>query len=104
MLYVAKDKANTESAWPAYSSVTKLSRPPAFAQSVETGSAHELLSDAWLAEGADFRRIFDNRLQYVLGHMNHHIHPVHNPETGERRPLKSCMKKGQPTICKGGFL
>ena len=35
--------------------------------------------------------------------MDHHIHPVLNPETGERQPLHSCCKKGSPNICKSGF-
>ena len=35
--------------------------------------------------------------------MNHHIHPVSNPNTGERRPLRSCCKKDAPNTCKSGF-
>ena len=43
------------------------------------------------------------RLQHVLSHMNHHIHPVVDANTGERRPLKSCQAKNRPKECKAGF-
>ena len=43
--------------------------------------------------------------------MNHHIHPLENAETGERRSLPSCRPKGaghskkakDSNACKGGF-
>ena len=45
---------------------------------------------------------YHKRLQHVLSHMNHHIHPL-NPATGERKPLKSCCRKDKPNECKGDF-
>ena len=38
-----------------------------------------------------------------MAHMNHHIHPLVNPATGERRPLGSCIPKGKKTGCRGNF-
>jgi hypothetical protein len=58
---------------------------------------------AWRAEETEWRSKRDTRLQHVLAHMNHHIHPVVNFETGERRPLTSCQPKHRPKECKGGF-
>ena len=43
------------------------------------------------------------RLQHVLARMNYHIHPVCNPETGERKPLKSCLPKGKKKGCRSNF-
>ena len=60
-------------------------------------------SAEWLEEGQIWKRQYDERLQYVMAHMNHHIHPVTNVLTGERRPLRSCCKRDAPNVCKGGF-
>ena len=56
-----------------------------------------------MEEGVRWKQQYDERLQYVQSRMNHHIHPISNPSTGERRPLRSCCKKGAPNVCKGGF-
>ena len=47
--------------------------------------------------------MYETRLQHALSRMNHHIHPVVNAETGERRPLPSCQPKGKPKQCKADF-
>ena len=62
-----------------------------------------LKSAGWEEEGKVWKQEYERRLQYVQAHMNHHIHPVVNPATGERRPLRSCCKKGSPNVCKGDF-
>ena len=35
--------------------------------------------------------------------MNHHIHPLADAVSGERRLLSSCRSKSKPNTCKGGF-
>ena len=62
-----------------------------------------LNSEAWLADGKKWKTSYDKRLQYIMSHMNHHIHPIVDQETGERQPLHSCCKKDAPKNCKGGF-
>ena len=47
-------------------------------------------------------KLYNERLQFVQSRMNHHVHPVANAATGERRPLHSCCKKCQPKLCKAG--
>ena len=111
-----EDKSKIEAAWPAYAQNFSLSRPPAslFEHAAETQNltpthhtrqvdgATVLLSPAWLAEGTMWAEHYNHRLQHVLSHMNHHIHPL-NQATGERKPLKSCCRKDRPHECKGGF-
>ena len=67
----------------------------------ETGMAEAL--QQWEAEGAAWKAKRETRLQHVLSHMNHHVHPLVNAETGERKPLASCQPKSRPNECKSGF-
>ena len=88
-------------AWPAFADDQQLSRLPKFFWDASASSNEE-----WLQH-------FQSRLQHSLGRMNHHIHPLVNPEddptTGERRSLQSCRpksKKGKKCdgqYCKSGF-
>ena len=48
-------------------------------------------------------RNYKERLQHIMAHMNHHIHPLVNPDTGERRPLRSCIPKGKTSGCRSNF-
>ena len=101
-----KERDSIEAEWPAYRKEKALSKPPCNcvpSSKCSLENPHPLNSEAWLAEGREWKKSFDARLQYVMSHMNHHIHPVVNLHTGERRPLKSCCKKGAPKLCKGGF-
>ena len=94
-------RSQVEKAWPAFADDRQLSRLPKFFWDASRSSNEE-----WLQQ-------FQSRLQHSLGRMNHHIHPLVNPEDdptkGERRSLQSCrpkMKKGKKTdgqYCKSGF-
>ncbi len=66
-------------------------------------SPQQFYTSAWLQEGAAWEKQYQERLQHTLSRMNHHIHPVVNAETGERRPLKSCTTPSKPKDCRGGF-
>mgnify|MGYP006907235490 CR=1 FL=1 len=80
-----QSRAQLEKAWPAYANDLSLSRLPQFFWTASAASGEE-----WL-------RQYPNRSQHALSHMNHHIHPLINPEddpsTGERRSLQSCRPK-----------
>ena len=99
-----KERDDIEKTWPAYVQDKSLSRPPDFlVRDFDANVADSnLLSSARLQEGATWKALYDARLQHVLSHMNHHIHPL-NVESGERKPLRSCCRKDRPKECKGGF-
>ena len=89
------DRESIESAWPAFAQDRQLSRPPAWIHaSVEhsTWDASHFLRGEFQQEGRDWKRKYNDRLQHVMSHMNHHIHPL-DPKSGKRRPLRSCCKK-----------
>ena len=106
-------RADIECRWPAYATDRVLSRPPAHVWSsaaklnekhlLTTQSASNWNLDAWQKEGQLWAQKNDARLQHVLGHMNHHVHPLVNDKTGERKPLGACQPKGRPKECKHGF-
>ena len=103
-----KAQQDIENRWPAYADDTKLSRPPPYVWKARRANPpqHILNTDSidtWLSEGAEWRQRYDSRLQHVLAHMNHHIHPVCDEDTGERQPLQSCRRKDKPKECKAGF-
>ena len=97
-----RERSRVEKAWPAYAKDPTLSRLPSFFWSARA------------APGEEWLRQYGSRLQHALSHMNHHIHPLldpeGDPETGERRSLQSCRpkaKKGKTgdatQACKSGF-
>ena len=96
-----RSRSQVEKAWPAFADDQELSRLPKFFWDASASSNEE-----WLQQ-------FQSRLQHSLGRMNHHIHPLVNPEddptTGERRSLQSCRpkskkgKKSDGQHCKSGF-
>lgn len=45
------------------------------------------------AEAAAYMKQYRKSCQYVLSHINHHIHPK-DSKTGERVPLNACISKG----------
>ena len=121
----SKDKI--EQQWPAYASDNALSRLPAvfwpavFSRSSEVGPGHSAtVSGSAQAregraqrnpgsaqecsedDGRDWILHFNRRLQHVLSHFNHHIHPRVAPGSDERRPLSSCLGKGK-LVCKSDF-
>ena len=101
-----QERSNIESEWPEYKHELALCKPPQHmnkSYGLCPVDALPLNSDAWKAEGEQWKESYNMRLQYVMSRMNHHIHPIVNHDTGERRPLHSCCKKGAPKICKGGF-
>ena len=91
-----------EKTWPAYSKDQSLARLPEFFWTEQ------------LASGEVWKNMYEQRLQHALSCMNHHIHPLVDPNadpmTGERRSLTSCRPKKSKsrnpearTACKGGF-
>ena len=101
-----QEQSKIESEWPEYKKEYALCKPPQHmikSHGLCPVDALPLNSEAWKAEGEQWKIFWNTRLQYVMSRMNHHIHPIVNQDTGERRPLHSCCKKGAPKICKGGF-
>lgn len=115
-----QERSNIEQSWPAYAMDQYLSRPPAYMwkqTAASTTSPWALSCDfmseraahcvddvqAWRSEGQEWLRQRAQRVQHVLSRMNHHIHPVVDEHTGERRPLASCTPKDRPKECKSGF-
>ena len=101
-----EERPEIEQAWPAYARDRTLSRPPAWAfdaapPMLDTSAADS--GSAWLQEGDAYTQQFNTRLQHTMSRMNHHIHPLVNDETGERRPLRSCTTSGKPKECRGNF-
>ena len=101
------ERDSLETAWPAYALETKLCVAPDFAfTKCEPGSNCEHCSgteEETSKDAAQWKHSYNTRLQYVMSRKNHHIHPVVNHATGERKPLASCRKKGKPNECKSGF-
>ena len=103
-----KQRDEIEQAWPAYAQDTTLARPPAYAwESLQKQCPHTLEKstdfEAWKEEGLQWINRSNERLQHVLSHMNHHIHPLKLDGSGERRLLDGCKNKSNPNVCKGGF-
>ena len=112
-------RTDIEEQWPAYANEYDLSRPPAYVwpqtddqqddHLLEAGCSRTPTTDIamnvqnCIAAGKAWLEKHHARLQKTLSHMNHHVHPVMNSETGERRPLKSCQPKDRPKECKAGF-
>ena len=102
------ERVGIEKAWPAFSEDYALNRAPSYVWQGLRGASPAVLSEtvnmsAWYAEGKAYRQKSEERLQYVMARMNHHIHPIVDATTGERRPLPSCQPKGKPKECKSGF-
>ena len=100
-----KERPTIERTWPAFATDMPLSRPPAWAGDYQPPSV--LSQDDMLSEGMTCNKQYEERLQHALSRMNHHIHPLCNPEddmeTGERRPLSSCTTKAKPKVCRSDF-
>jgi hypothetical protein len=98
-----------ETSWPAYATDDSLARLSAelWADTAGTTSPHIFRQDfereAWAIDAAIWLARYDARLQHALLHMNHHVHPLVNEETGERRVLQSCRPKDKRNECKSGF-
>ena len=101
-----RERDAIEQSWPAFASDASLSRAPAWAfdlPSVDVLHSLQLFGSEWLQEGLAWERQYKERLQHTSSRMNHHIHPICNSETGERRPLASCTTKAKPKICRSDF-
>ena len=101
-------RAEIEKAWPAYASDTFLCGPPDYAWgSLQPTCPRALGSDvdmeAWAQDGSSWLAKRKDRVQHVLSHMNHHIHPLKDDGSGERKLLAGCKNKNNPNVCKGGF-
>ena len=98
------ERSNIEAEWPAYKIETALGKPPSACKPCYGHCPENLAplsSRARLAVGHVWKSSYDKRLQYVMSHMTHHMHPVVDHETGESQPLKSCCKKAVVKICEG---
>ena len=101
-------RMDIEKAWPAFASDYSLNRAPAYAwESLHTNAADVLQSGvdlpAWHEDGRAWLTVHEKRLQFVMARMNHHIHPLVGGNSEERRPLASCLAKGNKKDCKSGF-
>ena len=92
-----QERTDIEAAWPEYKNEFALCRPP----QTKTRSGLcpvdtiRLKSESWISEGEQWKKAYNGRLQFVMSRMNHHIHPIVNEDTGERRPLhSSCQLLG----------
>ena len=86
------EHAQIEKAWPAYATDFSLCRPPAYMWETLNGRPSPHLHEtsdvgAWTQEGVQWLAKRDARLQHVLSRMNHHIHPLVDEATGQRRPF-----------------
>ena len=48
---------------------------------------------------AALEALYKDRLQKTLAHFNHHVHPLVNEATGDRRVLSSCRPKTKDNVC-----
>ena len=101
-------RASIERDWPTYASDFSLCRGPSYAwQCLRSDSPAHISQttcvEEWRGEGKSWLQTRNQRVQHVLAHMNHHIHPVVNADTGERKILPGCRSKSKPNLCKGGF-
>ena len=97
------ERTSIEKAWPAYTEDHSLCQIPSFLNFRPDCNAFLVSSEEWKFEGKHWRNFYDMRHQHVMARMNHHIHPVIDEQTGERRILNACRTKGKNTICKFGF-
>ena len=107
----AEGSADTSAGlWPSQRATRELAReagtePDAF---VDAGIANRMQAETvmaealhqWEAEGAAWKAKRETRLQHVLSHMNHHVHPLVNAETGERKRRHLASPKAAPTSAK----
>ena len=104
-----RDREATEKAWPAYATDQTLSRLTfeLWADTAGTTSPHFMQpafgQQAWETDAHIWLSRYNTRLQHALLHMNHHVHPLINAETGERRVLNSCRPKDGRNTCKSDF-
>ena len=75
------ERDSIEREWPAYAADQTLCRLPRDLQQTHTATGQE-----WIAA-------YQSRTQHCLSRMNHHIHPLVNAATGQRRSLTSCRPK-----------
>ena len=99
----AAEAEELERQWPAFRGDRRLGRPPAFIwddagpclNGVDTCLA------TLRAEGAKWLARYDDAAQYIMQHVQHHVHK-RGPD-GERRPLTACQKFGKPSQCRHEF-
>ena len=100
------DRDYVERSWPAFAKDKSLSRLTLDLWiNTEGATSPDLFEPhfdvaAWRKDGEEWHAKYSTRLQHALLHMNHHVHPVSNAETGERRVLASCRPKGKGNECK----
>ena len=97
------ERTAIEKSWPAYAEDKSMCQVPSFLAFLPDSNAFATSRDEWEAEGERWRKFYDTRHQHVMARMNHHIHPVINEQTGERRILNACRTKGKNSVCKFGF-
>ena len=90
-----------EKAWPAFAKDQVLSRAPTYAWEALRYDCAQVLHKgadmkAWEDDGRRWLTLRNDRLQHVLSHMNHHIHPLKDDGSGKRRLLTGCRSKANP--------
>ena len=99
----AAEAEELERQWPAFRGDRRLGRPPAFiwddAGPCLNGVGTCLATRR--AEGAQWLARYDDAAQYIMQHVQHHVHK-RGPD-GERRPLPACQKLGKPSDCRHEF-
>jgi len=101
-----EERAEIEKAWPAYANDDSLCQVPHFISAVSDSIPHLSAATSmedWETEAQHWRQNYKARHQHVMARMNHHIHPLIDEKTGERRVLNSCRAKGAGNVCKSGF-
>ena len=102
-----KERADIERAWPAYAEDKSMCQIPAFVSEFAQSSSPHLLTcsstDEWLQEGQEWATKYNVRRQHVMSRMNHHIHPLIDEKSGERKLLSSCKSTRKKEECKSGF-
>ena len=81
----------------------RLGRPPAFIwdDAAPCLNGVDTCLATLRAEGAEWLARYDDAAQYIMQHVQHHVHK-RGPD-GERRPLPACQKLGKPSECRHEF-
>ena len=101
-----RERECIETSWPAYANDFTLCRPSSFLAPRSllcVPSSSQFPREEMTIEEKEWTRQYRQRLQHVMSRMNHHIHPLINAATGERRPLRSCIPKGKKSGCRSNF-
>ena len=85
-----------------------LSLAPAYAWEALRSGCSQVLQQSvdlstWEMDGRRWLTLRNERLQHVLSHMNHHIHPLKDDGSGERGLLAGCKKRRTAIFARAAF-